>query len=104
MLTTATSELAISADLVKEDASGIIESTGKDFPKEIADFKLFFQLLVVSCKLGMAHQALAELESKILTCKKNIRHSKNQLVGAEKREKLLMKFIPLFPLDKVNLV
>ena len=57
MLTTCTSELAISADLAKEDANGAIESTGKDFPKEIIEFKLFFQLLIVCCKLGMAHQA-----------------------------------------------
>ena len=104
MLTTATSELAVSADLAKEDANGAIESTGKDFPKDIADFKLFYQLLIVGCKLGMAHQAQNELQCIITNGKSTIRHSKNQLIGAEKREKLLLKFIPSFALDKVTLV
>ena len=68
--------------MAKQEENGAIISTGKDFPKEIADFKLFYQILIVACKLGMIHNAVLELETKISEGTSTIRHSKHMITGA----------------------
>ncbi len=39
-----------------------IETTDLRFPKDIADFKLFYQILVVICKMGIAKHDITAIQ------------------------------------------
>jgi len=100
LLSNSIASLSVSGFMAKLQDDGKLQSTGEDFPKEIKDFKLFFQILVVACKLGIAHHDVDALEAKLKNGVATISHCRNMLAGAEKREQLLIAMIPCMKLDK----
>jgi hypothetical protein len=87
LLAEAVGKMAVSMAIAKFTEGREVEGLDNIvFPKDIGDFKVFYQMLIVVCKLGIAHHDIKLMEETLENGEDEIRRLKSKLDGLKRRE------------------